>query len=63
MIVSSTMKVLIITMFLVIGNANCQSPLEKAGDFVSPPDPDVVLDTIDQWFADHDKGKRTVTIL
>ena len=46
MIVGSTMKVLIITMLFVIGFVYCQSPLEKAGDVVSPPDLDVVLDTM-----------------
>ena len=60
--VGSTMKVLIITMLFVIGFAYCQSPLETVADVVSPPDPDVVLDTIDQWFADHDKGKITVKL-
>ena len=48
------------TMLLIIGCAYCQSPLEKAGDVVSPPDSDVVLDTIYKWFAEHDKGKITV---
>ena len=33
-------------MLFVIGFAYCQSPLETVADVVSPPDPDVVLDTM-----------------
>ena len=49
MIVGSMMKVFIFTILLVIGFAYCKSPVDTVVDGVSPPDPDVILDTIDQW--------------